>query len=118
MRNPTAELPRRNSGGCTVIEMPGEIDSANCHAVQEELLRLLNAGPLPLVLDFTHTSFCDSSAISALIRAQVRATALGMRLHAVVAPRGIPRRIFEITSLSRVIPILDDVASATTAASR
>lgn len=116
MMRKLAALPHWNSHGCTIVKMPGEIDTANCRVVREELLRLLNAGAPCLILDFTGTMFCDSSAISALVRAQVRAAALRVRLYAAVAPSGIPRRVFEITCLSRLIPIFDDVVSATTAA--
>jgi anti-sigma B factor antagonist len=96
----------------TVVELPSEIDTSNAEGVREQLLALVNAGEGPIIADLTGTTFCDSSAINALLRANTRASAAGRRLYAAAPPGGIVRKVFEITAVSRAIPTFNDVGSA------
>ncbi|WP_185792180.1 STAS domain-containing protein [Actinoallomurus bryophytorum] len=96
----------------TVVQLPDQIDTSNADEVREQLLALLNAGAGPLIVDLTGTTFCDSSAVNALLRTHTRAGALGCRLHVAVTPGGIVRKVFDITAVSRVISLADDVGSA------
>jgi anti-anti-sigma factor len=95
----------------TVVQLPEQIDVSNADSVREQMLALLNSGNGPLIADLTATTFCDSSAINALVRAHTRAKAVGRRLYAAVPPGGVIRKVFDITGLPRVIPTCDDVGS-------
>jgi anti-anti-sigma factor len=111
----TAGLPTWRTRLYTVVQLPDQIDTSNADEVRERLLALLNSGGSdagPVIVDLTGTTFCDSSAINALLRTRTRASALGRRLYAAVAPGGIVRKIFDITAVSRVISVADDVGSA------
>jgi anti-anti-sigma factor len=107
-------LPTWRTSRYTVVELPEQIDASNADVVREHLLALLNAGSgtEPLIADLTGTTFGDSSAVNALLRAHTRARAAGRRLYVAVPPGGIVRKVFDITAVSRAIPICDDVGSA------
>jgi anti-sigma B factor antagonist len=115
VRAVTAGLPTWRTRLYTVVQLPDQIDTSNADEVREQLLALLNSGGSdagPVIVDLTGTTFCDSSAINALLRTRTRASALGRRLYAAVAPGGIVRKIFDITAVSRVISVADDVGTA------
>ena len=99
------------SGQIAVIKLPAEIDLTNADAVREALLSVLNAGALGLVVDMTPTTFCDSSGITALVRAVRRANANGatMRL-AVTAPPVL--RVFNLVGIDRLIDIYPSADAA------
>jgi anti-anti-sigma factor len=111
-------LPTRHTSRYTVVELPGEIDIANADDIREQLLCLLNADEptgTPLIIDLTGTSFCDSSGVNAILRTHTRADAMGRRLYLAIRPGGVTRKVFEITAVSHLIPIHDDVGSAVSA---
>jgi anti-sigma B factor antagonist len=109
-------LPTWRTSRYTVVELPEQIDTSNADGVREQLLALLNSGGEPIIADLTGTTFCDSSAVNALLRAYTRARATGRSLYAAVPPDGIVRKVFEITAVGRAIPTFDDVGSAVAAA--
>jgi anti-anti-sigma factor len=94
-----------------VVMPPAEIDATNADAVREALLSVLNAGALGLVVDMTATTFCDSSGITALVRAVRRAGANGatMRL-AMTAPPVL--RVFNLVGIDRLIDIYPSADAA------
>jgi anti-sigma B factor antagonist len=64
-----------------------------------------------LVIDLTDVSFLDSTALGVVARAvrQLRENGGGAR---VVLPRGAARRIFEITTLDRALPVSESPSTA------
>ncbi|MDN3353597.1 STAS domain-containing protein [Actinomadura sp. DC4] len=115
----TETMPVRRTARYTAVTLPDEIDIANADHVREGLLNLINAdGPVtrPLIVDMTETSFCDSSGVNAVLRGHTRADAMGRRMYLAILPGGITRKIFDITAVSRLIPVHDDVGSAIAAA--
>ncbi|GLY85878.1 hypothetical protein Airi02_038070 [Actinoallomurus iriomotensis] len=112
VRAVVSALPTWRTSRYTVVELPEQVDTSNADAVREQLLALLNSGDEPIIADLTGTTFCDSSAVNALLRANTRARATGRPLYAAVAPSGIVRKVFDITAVARAIPTFDDVGSA------
>ena len=115
VRAVSSKLPTWHTSQYAVVALPEEVDASNADEVREHLLTVLNAGGPgagPLIADLTDTTFCDSSAINALLRANTRAVALGRRLYAAVPPGGVVRKVFEITGIPRAIPVCDDIGSA------
>jgi anti-sigma B factor antagonist len=108
---PEDRLPVLWSGSVAVVRMPEEIDITIADEVREELLAVLNKGASALVVDMTRTTFCDSSGVSALIRARRRATASGadMRL-ATDSP--VVLRVFTLIGLTQAIDVCPDVSAA------
>ncbi|GAA4519862.1 hypothetical protein GCM10023191_095900 [Actinoallomurus oryzae] len=112
VRAVVSALPTWRTSRYTVVELPEQIDTSNADGVREQLLALLNSGGEPIIADLTGTTFCDSSAVNALLRAYTRARATDRPLYAAVPPGGIVRKVFEITAVARAIPTFDDVGSA------
>jgi anti-sigma B factor antagonist len=88
--------------GATVVSASGELDAF----VAAELEAAFGgaSGDARIVFDLTAVSFMDSTALGLLVRAVRDADAKGGAIR-VVLPDGTARRIFEITTLDRVLPV-------------
>ena len=86
----------------TLVAASGELDAF----VADELQSVLGgaAGDARVVVDLTDVSFMDSTALGLLVRA-VREIDAGGGTVRVVLPNGTARRIFELTTLDRVLPV-------------
>src|ERR1700730_19386761 len=78
-------------GQVAVVTLPVEIDVTNADAVVEELFAVLNQSAALLVADMSKTNFCDSSGVSALVRAFRRADASGQAMRFVVSTPHVQR---------------------------
>ena len=69
------------------------------------------AGERRVIADLAEVSFMDSTALGLLVKGvrRLREGGAGVR---VVLPRGTARRIFEITTLYRVLPVSETAARA------
>jgi anti-sigma B factor antagonist len=100
-------------GTTTVLHLSGNVDRAAGPAVEDAYQAAGDARRL--VLDFTATSYINSSGIALVVSVLARARAEGRR----VAAFGLSehyREIFEITRLSDFIEICPDLESAVDAA--
>jgi anti-sigma B factor antagonist len=86
----------------TVVTASGELDAF----VAAELEAALGgaSGDARIVFDLTAVSFMDSTALGLLVRAVRDVDAKGGAIR-VVLPDGTARRIFEITTLDRILPV-------------
>lgn len=99
------------SGRTAVVRFPGEIDLTRSDAARETLLAALNQSALALIVDMTGTTFCDSSGITALVRAARRASATGatVRLAATAPP---VLRVLSLVGIDRLIDVYPSVDAA------
>jgi anti-sigma B factor antagonist len=105
------QLPVTWSGRTAIIRLPGEIDLTRSDAVRETLLAALNQAALALIVDMTGTTFCDSSGITALVRAARRAAATGATIRlAVTAPPVL--RVLNLVGIDRLLEIYPSVDAA------
>jgi anti-anti-sigma factor len=111
----SSDLPVESTDAYTRVLFPAEVDLTNAPDISDQLLRLLNTGAHALILDLTGTRFFSSSGINVIIRAHLRASALGARLAAVVPAGGHVRRIFDLVDLPRLITTAGDLDAARTA---
>lgn len=83
-----------------VVTASGELDAF----VADELSGAFASAGDTVVVDLESVSFMDSTALGTLVRAvrEVESRAGGIR---VVLPESTARRIFEITTLDRVLPV-------------
>ena len=85
-----------------VVRATGELDAYAAPDLAETLRSL--SGEQRILADFSAVSFLDSTTLGVLVRALRTFDADGSRVR-VVLPTGSARRIFEITTLDRVLPI-------------
>jgi anti-sigma B factor antagonist len=89
-------------GQALVVTVSGELDA---YDAPDLTAALDHAGAdEPLVADLTAVSFMDSTALGVLVRVVRDRDQRGARTR-VVLPLGTARRIFEITTLDRVLPV-------------
>jgi anti-sigma B factor antagonist len=95
--------------GVPVVAVIGEIDVATAPQLRECLHRVIAEGRATVVLDLLGVTFLDSTALGVLVGALKRCRELGGELHIVVTDARI-KKIFEITGLNKVFPIVDALA--------
>jgi anti-anti-sigma factor len=86
----------------TVVTASGELDAFV--APDLELAFEAASDDSPILVDLTSVSFMDSTVLGLLVREVRDVDARGGEIR-IVLPGGTARRIFEITTLDRVLPI-------------
>ena len=94
-----------------LVSISGESDLYTAPQLKGEVLRLIGAGSNRLVVDLTRTSFVDSATLGVLLGGLKRLRPKGGEIVLVIADPNI-RKIFEITLLDRVFPIVDTLPEA------
>jgi anti-sigma B factor antagonist len=98
-----------NESDAAVVVASGELDAF----VEDDLVGIFRetARQGRIVVDLAGVSFLDSTALGILVRAVREVGARGGEIR-IVLPDGTARRIFEITTLDRVLPVADSRAQA------
>jgi anti-sigma B factor antagonist len=99
-------IEERIDQGVPIIAVIGEIDVATAPQLRERLHGVIAEGRATVVLDLLGVTFLDSTALGVLVGALKRCRELGGELHVVVADARI-KKIFEITGLNKVFPLVD-----------
>jgi anti-sigma B factor antagonist len=104
--------------GTYVISLAGEVDLYTAPEFKQQLLDVIGQGGKDVVVDFSDTTFIDSTTLGVLVGGVKRLRAQDGRLSLVCSDRNITK-IFEITGLDRVFTIYPtrDEALAKTGAS-
>jgi anti-sigma B factor antagonist len=97
------------NGNATVVAASGELDAFVAGDLDEAFAQ--TTGESRLVVDLGAVSFMDSTALGILVRA-VRAVDAREGEVRVVLPKGTARRIFEITTLDRELPVSESLGEA------
>jgi len=92
------------AGGVPVVTAPAEIDTTTAGQLRAILFGWHTRGHATVVVDMTHTQFCDSAGLRELVRAHKRARAEGGELRLVLPADGAVMRVFTVTGLDRLIP--------------
>ena len=87
-----------------VISLAGEVDLYTAPEFKQQLLDAISQGARHVVVDFTDTTFIDSTTLGVLVGGVKRLRATDGQLALVCSDRNITK-IFEITGLDRVFPI-------------
>ena len=98
-------------GQVAVVTLPVEIDVTNADTIGEELFAVLNQSAALLVADMSKTNFCDSSGVSALVRAFRRADANGQAMRFVVSTPAV-QRVLSISGVDRLVHVYPSVAAS------
>ena len=96
-----------------VLVVTGELDAATAPKLHDELVRLAADGVDRIVLDLRRLSFVDSFGLGVIVNAKRRLSQQGNALCLVVDDgQRTLRRVLEITSLDRVLPVHASVTEA------
>src|SRR6266850_2397112 len=97
-----------------VISLAGEVDLYTAPEFKQQLLEVIGQGGKEVVVDFSDTTFIDSTTLGVLVGGVKRLRSNDGQLSLVCSDRNITK-IFEITGLDRVFtiyPTLDEAFSA------
>ena len=94
-----------------VISLTGEVDLYTAPEFKQQLLEVINQGAKEVVVDFSNTTFIDSTTLGVLVGGLKRLRPEGGQLSIACSDRNITK-IFEITGLNRIFPIHADRAEA------
>jgi anti-sigma B factor antagonist len=92
------------NGDAHVISLSGEVDLYTAPEFKQKLLDVIAGGARSVIVDFTDTTFIDSTTLGVLVSGVKRLREAGGHLSLVCGDRNITK-IFEITGLDRVFPI-------------
>ena len=87
-----------------VISLSGEVDLYTAPEFKQQLLEVVGQGGKDVLVDFTDTTFIDSTTLGVLVGGVKRLRPNGGQLTLVCSDRNITK-IFEITGLDKVFPI-------------
>ena len=87
-----------------VIALAGEVDLYTAPEFKQQLLDVISQGGKEVVVDFTDTTFIDSTTLGVLVGGVKRLRSNDGQLSLVCSDRNITK-IFEITGLDRVFTI-------------
>ena len=87
-----------------VISLAGEVDLYTAPEFKQQLLDVIGQGGKQVVVDFTNTTFIDSTTLGVLVGGVKRLRTNDGQLSLVCSDRNITK-IFEITGLDRVFTI-------------
>ena len=87
-----------------VISLSGEVDLYTAPEFKQQLLDVIAQGAKDVVVDFTNTTFIDSTTLGVLVGGVKRLRTNDGQLSLVCSDRNITK-IFEITGLDRVFTI-------------
>jgi len=103
-------IAERLDRGVPVISVGGEIDVATAPQLRESLHLAITPEQSSVVVDLLNVTFLDSTALGVLVGALKRCREFGGELHVVVNDARIVK-IFEITGLTKVFPIVDSLTA-------
>src|SRR5919109_2907629 len=87
-----------------VIALKGEVDLYTAPEFKQQLLEVIGQGAKHVVVDFSDTTFIDSTTLGVLVGGVKRLRPAGGQLSLGCSDRNITK-IFEITGLNKVFPI-------------
>ena len=90
--------------GAYVIALAGEVDLYTAPEFKQQLLDVIAKGAKEVIVDFSDTTFIDSTTLGVLVGGVKRLRPTGGSLSLVCTDQNISK-IFEITGLDRVFPI-------------
>ncbi len=99
-------------GDTYVISLAGEVDLYTAPEFKTQLLDVIGKGAQHVIVDFTNTTFIDSTTLGVLVGGVKRLRSSDGELSLVCSDRNITK-IFEITGLDRVFTIYPTREEAT-----
>lgn len=107
------DVTERN--GFAVLSVRGEVDVYTAPRLRERLVEMVSQGHYQVVVDLEGVDFLDSTGLGVLVGGLKRLRSHDGDLKLVCTQRRI-LKVFEITGLTKVFEIFDDVETATNSA--
>lgn len=98
------DITTEQAGDAQIISLQGEVDLYTAPEFKQQLLEVIGQGGKKVVVDFTSTTFIDSTTLGVLVGGVKRLRTNDGQLSLVCSDRNITK-IFEITGLDRVFAI-------------
>jgi len=111
MTTPIKIAARSEDSETAVLSLAGEVDVANAGQVRDAALKLIAGGTKHLVVDLTSTDYMDSTALGTLVGLHKRLRESGGEVTIAGAQPRV-KRLFDITGLTQVFRLYDDVSAA------
>ena len=92
--------------GVAFVTVSGQADLHTAPELRSAISTVIDGGTRRLAIDLSDATFIDSMTLGVLLGALKRLTPLGGEL-VIVCPGQHVRRVFEITSLDRVLALVD-----------
>lgn len=105
------EIKTSEMKGASIVELIGNLDTANAGLVEAELTKLLDADTSRLLLNFTAVPFIASSGLRVLLKVGQAFNARGGMLH-ICCINDTVREVFEISGFDRIFSIFDSEEDA------
>ena len=97
--------------GITIVEVDGELIVGNRQELKEKVLERLDAGDRRFLIDFTSSSYIDSSGLGVLVSLSKKIREAGGSLRLAGLNEDL-RTLFELTKLDTLFQIADTRARA------
>lgn len=94
-----------------IVTLAKEIDITNCDQTAADLAMALALDVRAVIADLTHTTFCDSSAVRALLQAHKLAASQWTELRLVVSSSAVLRTL-ELTGLISILRLYSNIDAA------
>jgi anti-anti-sigma factor len=94
-----------------LVTLPAQVDESNAAEISAGLAAAAEGHPEVLIADMSRTRSCDWAGARTLATAFTRATTGGTELRLVTTSTAV-RRVISLNGLDRLMPIFEDVASA------
>lgn len=98
-------------GDITIVEVNGELIVGNRQQLKDTLLKHLEAGARKFLVDFSESSYIDSSGLGVLVSLSKKIREKGGELRLVGLNDDL-RTLFELTKLDTLFMIADDRSAA------
>jgi anti-sigma B factor antagonist len=98
-------VTHRSEDGVSVITVTGEIDIATAPTLREHVAQVVETSGSDLIIDLSAVDFIDSTGLGVIVGAYKKVGEREGSL-SVVSGQELVRRLFSITGLDDVIPIM------------
>jgi anti-sigma B factor antagonist len=106
-----ATLRTEHDGTRFVVHVAGEIDISNAQDLETRIERAVPKEVVVLMLDLSGTKYLDSSGVALLLRLSDRLRSRRIALRVVVPPDNPIRGVLELTGLSRLLALDEELAT-------
>jgi anti-anti-sigma factor len=106
-----ATLQTEHDGVRFEVRVAGEVDISNAQDLEARIERAVPKEAMVLMLDLSGTRYLDSSGVALLLRLSERLQSRRIALRVVVPPANPIRSVLELTGLSRLLALDEELTA-------